>query len=89
VIFLNKAMYVKTDSLIFESGTYEQLNAISDWVFDAIKEKAEREWGKPLRWEMERTDHGNIFTCKKCGFRGYEAHNFCPHCGVKLAPPVE
>jgi len=66
-----------------------------DWAAEALNEKAEREWGEPLRWEMIRHHSGgtnyDLVRCRKCLITTYhnsnDKYDFCPHCGRKLAEP--
>jgi hypothetical protein len=42
-----------------------------------------------LRWIKKREGKVHRYYCPKCSGRGCYSNNYCPSCGVKLAPPLE
>jgi len=58
------------------------------FVTQALNEKWERDFGEPLRWNVNERDTGLL--CPKCdGYTGMLVSKFCPHCGRRLLPPKE
>ena len=76
--------------------TKELRDELVKFTVAAMNEKWERDFGEPLRWEMESatTVDGEVFwtKCPKCGCRppsGYLNYPYCPHCSQRLLPPEE
>jgi hypothetical protein len=76
---------------------YKERNVVLDFVFAAMKDKWDRDFGKHERWlyvVVSETDHGII--CPRCRFEypfpeqlTWSNYQFCPHCGTKLDKPEE
>jgi rubredoxin len=68
---------------------------VKRFVLSAMNEKADRDFGEPLRWN----DYPDMITCPKCKYgvfkqknNGIHHANFsiykhCPVCGQRLLPP--
>ena len=68
----------------------------SGWISAAMNEKAEREFGEPLRWiEHPIPGHCSRYECPKCGkYIGHyvnsktiSRYKHCEYCGQRLLPP--
>ena len=77
----------------FENGAQLQDEFI-EFVVQALNEKWERDFGKPLRWVWGNINRGDILSCPYCRVKyrhgimmDFENYNYCPSCGQRLLPP--
>jgi len=73
-------------------------NAFKDFIIEAMIEKWERDFKKPLRCGVIETNYSNSRItkeafCQKCEHELIYLYikdiNYCPHCGQRIDPPKE
>jgi len=61
------------------------LQESGEFITAAINEKLERDFGEPLRWEVEgKPADYYLFRCPKCKGIHNQMYNYCPSCGQRL-----